>query len=274
MVDFQNSLQTITDMSAAYLPRLALAIITLVIGLWIIRLLSKGVKKALHVREIEPTLQHFLVSLVSILLKVILFIAVIGMIGVETTSFIAVLAAMGFAVGLALQGSLSNFAGGVLILLFKPFKKGHFIQAQGEAGVVEKIEIFTTTLKTADNKHIIIPNGPLANGNIVNFSREKTRRVDWVFGVGYGDDLKKAQKIILSLIEKHPLILKDPAPFCRVSELADSSVNFTVRAWVESPNFWTVHFDIIESVKAEFDKKGITIPFPQRDVHLHQVKKK
>ena len=272
MVDAQEFIARTIELSAAYLPKVVLAIVTLVIGLWIIRILGRGIGKGLDKKAVDPTLRNFLVNLTSVLLKVVLFIAIIGMIGVETTSFIAVLAAMGFAIGLALQGSLSNFAGGVLIILFKPIAKGEFIEAQGVAGVVQGIEIFTTTLTSPDNKTITIPNGALANGNIVNFSRQKTRRVDMEFGISYDDDIKKAQKILLDIISKHKKVHKDPAPFVRLGELADSSVNFKVRGWTDTADFWDVYFDVTEEVKLRFDKEGISIPYPQRDVHLYNKK--
>lgn len=272
MVKVNDIVTKATDLDVAYLPKVVLAIITLVVGLWIVKWIGKGISKATDGKKIEPTLKHFLINIATILLKVILFVAVIGMVGVQTTSFVAVLAAMGFAIGLALQGSLSNFAGGVLIILFKPIAKGEFIEAQGESGTVHGIEIFTTTLKTPDNKTVTIPNGPLANGNIVNYSREKTRRIEWIFGIGYDDDIKKASKILLDIVKKHKKVLKDPQPFCRVAELADSSVNFKVRVWVNTSDFWAVYFDVVEAVKEQFDKQGISIPYPQQDVHLFKEK--
>lgn len=253
-----------------YAPKVGLALIVLIIGLFVIGWISKLTDKAMHKNKVDASLRHFLSSLVGALLKILLVIAVIGMLGVETSSFVAILAAMGFAIGLALQGSLGNFAGGVLIIVFKPFKVGDFITAQGESGVVKKIEIFTTTLNTPDNKTIIIPNGPLSNGNITNFSTEKTRRVDMTFGIGYDDDSKKAREIILRLLNADRRVLKDPKPFVRLSELADSSVNFTVRAWTQSEDYWEVYFDMQEKVKEEFDKAKIGIPFPQMDVHIHK----
>ena len=178
--------------------------------------------------------------------------------------------AMAFAVGLAFQGSLSNFSGGVLIILLKPFKSGDFIDAQGHMGTVDSIQIFHTILKTVDNKKIIIPNGPLSNGNIVNFSAQETRRVDWVFGISYGDDFEKAKKLIIDILAKDSRVLKDPAPFARVGELANSSVNITTRAWVSLAEYWDVYFDVIENVKKSFDSNEINIPYPQTDVHIIQ----
>jgi len=227
-------------------------------------------EKVMTKGKVEESLRKFIVSLSGILLKVLLFISLISMFGVKMTSFIAILGALAFAVGMSLQGSLANFAGGVLLILFKPFKIGDFIEAQGFAGTVYAIEMFNTTLKTPDNKTILIPNGSLAGGSITNFSTEKQRRVDFTFGIGYEDDMKKAREIILGIISADNRILKEPAPFVRIGELADSSVNFTVRVWVDAANYWKVHFDMIENVKTEFDKNKISIPYPQTDVHLYK----
>ncbi|BFM18575.1 mechanosensitive ion channel [Maricurvus nonylphenolicus] len=264
-------LDTLQALTIAYAPKFLLALLTLVIGWKLVGVALNLINKALERSNTEPTLQRFLHSLGNALLKALLIITVAGMVGIETTSFIAVLGAAGLAIGLALQGSLSNFAGGVLILLFKPFKAGDFIEAQGQAGVVEEIQIFTTMLKTGDNKTVIIPNGPLANGNIINYSTKSTRRVDFVFGIGYDDDIDKAKATLQSIIDADERILKDPASLIVVSELADSSVNFTVRAWVNSADYWGVYFDTTETVKKRFDSEGISIPYPQQDVHMHQA---
>ena len=262
-----------TDQAVNYLieygPNVLLAILTLLIGLWIIKILRKGFNKAMEKADLEVSLMKFLSSLVSILLQVLLLISVVSMLGVQMTSFIALLGAAGLAVGLALQGSLANFAGGVLILLFKPFKVGDFIDAQGYMGTVNAIQVFNTVLKTPDNKTIIIPNGDLSNGSVTNFTTEGRRRVDWVFGIGYDDDLKKAKDILNDLIKQDSRILGDPEPMVVVSELGDSSVNFTVRVWVNSSDYWGVYFAMQENVKLTFDAQGISIPFPQRDVHVY-----
>jgi small conductance mechanosensitive channel len=194
------------------------------------------------------------------------------MVGIATTSFVAILGAAGLAIGLALQGSLANFAGGVLILLFKPFKVGDYIEAQGYSGTVNEIQIFNTILKSLDNKTIIIPNGNLSNDCITNYSTEPLRRVDFVFGIGYEDDIKKAKEVLLTIIKSDSRVLKEPEPFVSIGELGDSSVNFTVRVWCNKEAYWDVYFDMFEKVKLEFDKQGISIPFPQRDVHLYQTK--
>ena len=270
MVTIQSLLDTGAELAVAYVPKLLLAILTLIIGLWIIRWIVKGLGLTMKKRKIDATLRNFLSNIAGIVLKVLLFIAVIGMIGIQTTSFVAVIAAMGFAIGLALQGSLGNFAGGVLIMLFKPIAEDEYIEAQGESGTVRRIEIFTTTLLTPDNKTVTIPNGALANGNIVNYSRQENRRVDFTFGVSYDDDLKKVQKVLTDIVSEHSMVFTDPEPFVRVKEFADSSVNFTVRVWTKTEDYWTVYFDVMETVKERFDKEGISIPYPQTDVHLHK----
>jgi small conductance mechanosensitive channel len=217
----------------------------------------------------EPTLAQFLANLVSVGLKALLLISVASMVGIETTSFIAILGAAGLAVGLALQGSLANFAGGVLVLLFKPFKVGDFIDAQGVMGTVAEIQIFNTVIKTGDNKRIIVPNGSISNGIITNFSAEETRRVDFVFGIGYDDDIAKAKGVLERLFTSDERVFSDPAPLIVVSSLGDSSVNITVRAWAKASDYWGVFFGMTELVKITFDQEGISIPYPQRDVHLH-----
>lgn len=262
---------TLQTLAVAYAPKLLLALATLLIGWKLVGVALNLMDKALQKGGTEPTLQRFLHSLANAMLKALLLISVASMVGIETTSFIAVLGAAGLAIGLALQGSLSNFAGGVLILLFKPIKVGDFIEAQGHAGVVDEIQIFTTVLKTGDNKTIIVPNGPLANGSIVNYSTQTKRRVDFVFGIGYGDDIDKAREVIRGILDSDERVHKDPEPLIVVSALADSSVNFTVRVWVDSANYWGVFFATTEAVKKRFDQEGVSIPFPQRDVHVYQV---
>lgn len=266
-----NYMDTAVDMAMRYGPQLILAIVVLIVGMWIINRFVRVMGKGMERSSVEPTLARFLSSLVSIGLKALLLISVASMVGIATTSFIAILGAAGLAVGLALQGSLGNFAGGVLVLLFKPYKVGDFIDAQGVAGTVSEIQIFNTIIKTADNKVIIIPNGAVSNGIITNFSMEATRRVDFVFGIDYGDDIKKAKEILARLIDADSRALKDPAPVIVVSGLGDSSVNITCRVWVNAPDYWGLNFDLIELVKITFDQEGISFPFPQRDVHMHQA---
>ncbi len=250
-----------------YGPKVVIAILSLIIGFWFIRHFVGTVEKHLISRT-EKTLATFLKSLLSIFLKAILIIMVASYIGIETTSLIAVLGAAGLAVGLALQGSLSNFAGGVLILFFKPFKVGDVIDAQGYVGTVKEIQIFNTILLTPDNRMVVIPNASLSNGALVNINHEPKRRVDFVFGVSYTDDIDKVKGIIDQVTEAEARVLKDPAKVIVLSELADSSVNFTVRLWVNTSDYWGVYFDVQEAMKKAFDQGGVSIPFPQRDVHL------
>jgi small conductance mechanosensitive channel len=268
--DVGKYMDTAVEMLMNYGPKVVLAILTLVIGMWLIKRVV-GTANRHFTSRAEATLGQFIGSVVSVLLKAVLLIAVASMIGIETTSFIAVLGAAGLAVGLALQGSLSNFAGGVLILLFKPFKVGDLIEAQGHIATVKEIQIFNTILKTGDNRIVIVPNGSLSNNSLVNINQEPTRRVDLAFGIGYGDDIDKAKSILSTLAENDSRVLKDPAPLVVLAELADSSVNFTVRLWVNTADYWGVYFDMHEAVKKSFDSQGISIPFPQQDVHMHQV---
>ncbi|GGZ73998.1 mechanosensitive ion channel family protein [Algibacter mikhailovii] len=238
-----------------------------IIGSWIIKKLLKGTKNFMSKSSYEESLQKFLLNLLNWVLKIVLIVIVLGTVGIETTSFAALIAAAGLAIGLALQGSLGNFAGGVLIMIFKPFKLGDLIEAQGEIGVVKEIEIFTTKLTGLSNKEIIIPNGSLSNGNIVNYSTEGTRRVDLTIGVSYEADIKKTKEILMEVLTSDPKVLKDPAPSVNVSELADSSVNFAVRPWSTTADYWDVYFGITEKAKIALDKAGIEIPFPQVVVH-------
>lgn len=272
MEDFTIIIENLYQMGIDYGLNLLLAIITLVVGFWIIKRIMKGIHKSMEKSDVDATLSKFILSLLSIALKIMLIISVLSMVGVKMTSFIAILAAAGLAVGMALSGTLQNFAGGVMIILFKPFKVGDFIDAQGFMGIVKEIQIFNTIMVSLDNKTIIIPNGGLSTGAMTNYSTEPQRRVDFTFGIGYGDDIDKAKKLINSLIAADSRILKDPEPFVAVSELADSSVNFVVRVWANSADYWGIFFDMTENVKKLFDKEGISIPFPQTDVHVYQEK--
>lgn len=261
--------QQLYNIIITYGPKLIGAIITLIIGLWVISILQSGLRKRFEKRNVDPSLRGFLNSMIGIVLKLMLWISVIGMMGVQMTSFVAILGAAGLAVGMALSGTLQNFAGGVMILLFKPFKVSDFIDAQGHAGIVSEIQIFNTILKTPDNKTIIIPNGGLSTGSMINFSTEAKRRVDFTFGIAYGDDVDKARTVLINLIKDDERILNDPAePFIAVSALADSSVNLVVRVWADAPNYWGVFFDLNEKVYKTFAKEGLHIPFPQMDVHI------
>lgn len=251
-----------------YAPKVLLALVLLIVGIIIINRLVRLMRRIMKKREMDPTLIPFLATLVSVILKVMLIISVVDIVGVKTTSFVAVLGAAGLAVGLALQGSLANFAGGVLIMVFKPYKVGDYIQAQGEAGTVHAIQIFNTVLTTPDNVRITVPNGAMSSGSITNYSAQETRRLDLVFGISYGDDLEKAKKILEEMAAADSRILSDPAPFIAVKELADSSVNLLVRIWCKKEDYWNVNFDWQKDVKLRFDKEGLTFPFPQREVTM------
>jgi small conductance mechanosensitive channel len=248
------------------------AIIIFYVGKMVIGLLVRGMRKVMQRQEVDQTLETFVSNLVRMVLMVIVVIAAIGALGIQTTSFIAIFGAAGLAVGLALQGSLSNFASGVLIVLFRPYRVGDFVEAAGISGVVLEVQILTTVLKTGDNKQIIVPNGQIMDSIITNYSANDTRRVDMVVGVSYDDDLDKVRATLEELVAAEERILDDPACTIAVSELADSSVNFVVRPWVKTSDYWGVMFDMTEAIKKRFDKEGISFPFPQQDVHLHTVK--
>ncbi len=259
-------------MVVLYAPKFIMAIVVLLIGFYVIKVITNTSKKVMKKRDVDESLRSFLGTLINITLKVGLIVSVMGMVGIEMTSFIAILGAAGLAVGMALSGTLQNFAGGVMLLLFKPFKVGDFIEAQGFKGVVKEIQIFNTILTTVDNRIVIIPNAPLSTGAMVNYSAEKQRRVDFTFGIGYGDDIDKAKAVLRKIIDADARILKTPEAFIAVSELADSSVNFAVRVWVDGADYWGVFFDLNENVKKTFDKENISIPFPQRDLHVFNEK--
>lgn len=239
-------------------------------GIWLAKKIKLYIAQSMEKREVDALISSFVSNIAYVALVAFVIIAALSKLGIQTTSFVAIIGAAGLAIALSLQSSLSNFASGVMIVAFRPFKVGDFIEAGGVAGVVEGIQIFSTQMKTGDNKAIIVPNSSIIGGNIVNYSAKDTRRVDMVFGIGYDDDIKKAKDILMKLIEEDERILKDPEPVVAVSELADSSVNFVVRPWVNSADFWAVKFDFTENVKLTFDKEGISIPFPQQDIHLHQ----
>lgn len=265
-INFDNIFEALQP----YLISFGKAILILVIGLFVIKKILAALKSIMLKKDIDPSLVPFLLSLIGITLKAVLIISVIGVLGVETTSFAALIGAAGLAIGMALSGTLQNFAGGVMILIFKPFKVGDVIEAQGYTGGVSDIQIFNTILKTPDNKTIIIPNGGLSTNSMINYSTEATRRVDWTIGIGYGDSTEKAREVLNKLIANDERIMKDPAPFIAVSALADSSVNFTVRAWVKGADFWGVFFDMNENVYNTFNAEGLNIPYPQMDVHVHK----
>ena len=251
-----------------YAPKVVLAIITLVVGLWLINRFVGLLDNKLGKKD--PTLNKFLCGLIGAILKILLFISVASMVGIATTSFIAIIGAAGLAIGLALQGSLGNFAGGVLILIFKPFKVGDTIEAQGYLGAVAEISILYTIVNTFDNRRIVIPNGSLSNATLVNVSYYDTRRCDMTFGIAYGDDIDKARAVIKQLLNEDERVLPEPEPRISVGSLGDNSVNIIVRPWTKTDDLWPVYWDMHERVKKAFDKEGITIPFPQRDVHLYK----
>jgi small conductance mechanosensitive channel len=272
----QTELNRYVDMAIQYGAEYGIkvigAIAIFVIGKWVAKKLSGLTKKLMERGELDTTLSAFIASLIDILLMVVVVLAAINNLGIDTTSFIAILGAAGLAVGLALQGTFGNIGAGVILILFRPFEVGNFVSVAGESGTVEAITLFNTTLLTPDNKVILIPNSAVAAGNITNFSKKEERRVDFVFGIGYGDDLKLAKATLQEIIDADTRILKDPESFIGVGELADSSVNFTVRVWVKAADYWGVHFDTIEKVKLTFDEKGISIPYPQMDIHTDAVK--
>jgi small conductance mechanosensitive channel len=247
-------------------------LLVIIIGMWIVKMITKGVVKLMGKRGVDATLTKFLASLLSVALKAFVVIAALEKLNVKTASFIAILGAAGLAIGLALQGSLANFAAGVLMIIFKPFKVGDVIDAGGSVGSVLEIGIFTTIMKSADNKKMIVPNAQVTSGTITNINTFGTRRVDLVAGIGYGDDIDKAKKVLEEIIAADERILKDPAPTIAVVELADSSVNIVVRPWVKAADYWGVFFDTTETIKKKFDEQGISIPFPQRDVHIYEHK--
>ena len=266
-----NTEQLMTNASELFMTyglKITVALIVLVIGWWLVGRVVALVEKGLSKTGAEETLAKFLISITTIFLKTILLVIFASMVGIETASLIALLGAAGLAVGLSLQGSLANFAGGVLILLFKPFRAGDEIEAQGYRGVVQEIQIFNTVLLTRDNEKIIIPNGNLSNGCVKNVFCEPTRRVDMTFGISYEDDLLKAKKIIAEVLAADDNVLDSPAPDIFISAHADSSVNILVRPWCHSEKYWAVYFGTHENLKLAFDREGITIPFPQRDVHI------
>jgi len=269
-LDFVKILNTVYGLLTVYGLKVIAAAAIFVIGRWVALGVAKLIKRIMIRSKVDETLVSFVRHLSFITLLAFVVVAALNQLGIQTASFIAVMGAAGLAIGLALQGSLGNFAAGVLMIIFKPFKVGDFIEGAGVAGTVEQIEIFTTQLKTPDNKTIIVPNAKLTGDNITNFNVKGTRRVDLLFGIGYGDDIDKARGIIKEIIDKDERVMKEPAPVIVVSELADSSVNLTVRVWTSTADYWSFYFDTIENVKKQFDDQGVNIPFPQRDVHIYE----
>jgi len=269
-----DNLNTYTDQALAFIreygPSVLGALVVLILGLWLISWITKLTKRGFRKGNVDESLIPFLASLVNWTLKALLLISVASMVGIATTSFIAVIGAAGLAIGLALQGTLGNFAGGVMILLFKPYKIGDLIEAQGFLGVVEEIQIFVTKMRSPQNELIIIPNGAISNGSLQNYSETPHRRVDCTIGISYDSDIKQAREILMGVLSSHPKVLKDPEPAVTVANLGDSSVDLAVRPYVNPADYWDVYFYVYEEGKIALDKAGITIPFPQRDVHLFQ----
>jgi small conductance mechanosensitive channel len=267
----ENLWNQLYDFALSYGPKIIGAIAILVLGRISVGIFTSIVGRLMKKGNVDPTLTKFAISMAKIALMTFIIISALGALGVQTASFIAIIGAAGLAVGFALQGSLSNFASGVMLIIFRPFKSGDYVEAGGTSGSVESIQIFNTTLKTPDNKVVIVPNSQITSDKIVNYSAMDKRRIDFVFGIGYDDNIKKAKDILEKIIAEDDRILKDPAPVVAVLELGDSSVNFAVRPWVNTADYWAVFFDITEKVKLTFDENNISIPYPQRDVHIHQL---
>ncbi len=267
----ENWTETLLEWTYLYGPRIIGALAIVILGRIGVGIVTGIISRLMNRANVDQTLTRFVVNLTRIALLVFVLIAALGALGFETTSFVAVIGAAGLAVGFALQGSLSNFASGVMLVIFRPFSVGDYVEVGGQSGSVEEIHIFNTVLNTPDNKKVIIPNSKITGDNIVNYSAKETRRIDFVFGIGYDDDLLKAKRILENIIAEDNRILDDPAPTIAVAELGDSSVNFAVRPWVRTSDYWAVKFDITEKVKLVFDREGISIPYPQTDVHLYQT---
>ncbi|MBY6017641.1 mechanosensitive ion channel family protein [Ferrimonas balearica] len=268
MGSIESLMDQAPDLLMVYGTRVLLAIVIFIVGRWLAKSVAKGVSKVLVKRQMDQTVVGFVSNMVSAVITAFTFIAVLGQLGVQTASLVAVLGAAGLAVGLALQGSLSNFASGVLLVVFRPCKAGDYVEAAGVAGTVEEISIFSTTLVTPDNKRIVAPNSAVMNGVIVNYSAKERRRVDMVVGVSYDADLRQVKEVITDVVTSHELVLKDPEPVIEVLELGASSVDFVVRPWVKTADFWTVRFDLMREIKLRLDQENIGIPYPQMDVHV------
>ncbi len=261
------------DSAIPFLTNVVIALGIYIIGKWIAGYVVKLIDKGMELRKMDPALRGFLSAILKTVFTFVIMLVAVEQLGINTTSLLALLGAAGLAVGLALKDSLSNFAAGVMLILFKPFKIGNFVEAGGVAGVVENIEVFNTIFKSGDNKEIIVPNAQIYGGTITNYSARPTRRIDLVIGIGYGDDMKKARDLILEVLAAEARVLKDPEPVVAVSELGDSSVNFVVRPWVVTGDYWPTRWAITEAIKESFDANGVSIPFPQQDVHMHTVEK-
>ncbi len=267
-MDTSNMDAMLSDYIIPWAINIGMAVAIFIIGRMVAGIVVNIVRKLLEKANTDEMLTNFVCSITKAVLMLFIVIAALNQLGVDTTSFIALIGAAGLAIGMSLQSTLQNFAAGVMLILFKPFKIGDFVEAGGSAGVVEKITIFTTVMRTGDNREILVPNGAIYGGTIVNNSARDTRRIDMVFGIGYDDDIKKAKELLNEILAADDRILKDPAPLVAVAELADSSVNFNVRPWVKSGDYWGVLFDVTEKVKLTFDEHNISIPYPQMDVHV------
>ena len=276
--ELKNSItQIFSDLAgplASIGTRILFAVLIIVIGRWVVKLLLKIINTALEKTTIEETVRIFVGNLLRTLFMIVVFIAAINQLGIETTSIIAMLGAAGLAIGLALQGSLANFAAGILIVTFRPYKVGDYIQAGSASGTVLDIQIFSTVLKTPDNKVIVIPNGTIMDGSITNYSEQPTRRVDIVASCGYEDDIDKVKQLLTDIINQDDRVLDEPEPLVALSELADNSINFVVRPWVNSSDYFPVYYSLLEQIKKRFDKEGISIPYPQRDIHIYNHENK
>jgi small conductance mechanosensitive channel len=270
MMNASLILERVWELITIYGIKVVAALVILVVGRWVAMGIRGVVKRIMAKSKIDETITKFVSNLTYIGLLAFVILAALSQLGIQTTSFIAVLGAAGLAIGLALQGSLSNFAAGFLMIIFRPFRVGDYIEGGGTAGTVEEIQIFTTTLKTPDNKAVIVPNAKMTGDNIVNWTVKGTRRVDLMMGISYDDDIDKAKQVMADVLGKDNRILKDPPPQIALVELADSSVNFVVRPWVKASDYWSVHFDVTENIKKAFDANDISIPYPQRDVHVYQ----
>ena len=269
-INFETLIPQVQEWIAFYGLRIIAAIAIFVIGRWVAKGLRNTLKRVMTKNKVDRTLVSFSCSIIYTVLLAFVVIAALNQLGIQTTSLVAILGAAGLAVGLALQGSLSNFAAGVLMIIFRPFKAGDYIEGGGVSGTVEEVQIFTTFLTTPDNKAIIVPNSKIMGDNIVNYSAKETRRIELIVGVSYADDLDRTRVVLKQVLDAETRILKEPAPMIVVKELAESSVNFSIRPWVKTGDYWGVYFALVENIKKSFDREGISIPFPQQDVHLYQ----
>jgi small conductance mechanosensitive channel len=270
-MDFSKYMDIITLYASEYSLKIVAALLIFIIGKMVVKKLAALTKHLMIKANIDKTLVEFAESIIYFILLLVVVLAALNTLGINTTSFIAIFGAAGLAIGLALQGSLANVGAAVLIIIFRPFKVGDFVEAGGATGTVEDVNLFSTIIAPLDNRTIIVPNASIVGGNIVNYSKKTQRRVDHVFGIGYDDDLKLAKETLMQIINSDDRILQEPAPFVAVSELGDSSVNFVFRAWVKTEDYWDVYFDMLEIVKLTFDEKGISIPYPQMDVHTNKI---